>query len=80
MTTVSQLIAKAREGTATSKELGILCGIRSIRFTGTEGVTYMPEHFFTLGEWRKMSNEGEEVSLEEAIKVVPELSFLNEEE
>jgi hypothetical protein len=80
MTTVSKLIAKAREGTATNKELGILCGIRSIRFNDTEGVTYMPEHFFTLKEWRNMSEQGEEVSLEEAIQIVPELSFLNDEE
>jgi hypothetical protein len=80
MTTVSQLIAKAREGTATNKELGILCGIRSIRFNGTEGVTYMPEHFFTLKEWRNMSEQGEEVSLKEAVGIVPELSFLLQEE
>jgi hypothetical protein len=78
--TVSELIARAKEGSANTKELGILCGIRNIRFADTEGVTYMPEHFFTLGEWRKMSNEGEEVSLDEAIQIVPELSFLNEEE
>ncbi len=77
--TVSELIARAREGSANTKELGILCGIRNIRFNGTEGVSYMPEHFFTLKEWRNMSEQGEEVSLEEAIQIVPELSFLNEE-
>ena len=78
MTTVSQLIAKAREGTATSKELGILCGVRNIRFEGSNGETYMPEYFFTLKEWRNMESKGEDVSLEEAIQIVPELEFLSE--
>lgn len=76
--TISELIARAREGSANTKELGILCGVRNIRFTGTECFTYMPEHFFTLKEWRNMESQGEDVSLEDAIQVVPELSFLNE--
>jgi hypothetical protein len=77
--TVSELIARAREGSANTKELGILCSIRNIRFNVTEGVTYMPEHFFTLKEWKNMGSKGENISLEEAIQIVPELSFLNEE-
>lgn len=77
--TVSELIARAKEGSANTKELGILCGIRQIRFADSTGSSYVPEHFFTLKEWREIYDKGEEVSLDEAIQVVPELSFLNEE-
>lgn len=73
---VSELIAKAQKGTANSKELGILSGVRHCRFTDADGISYTPEMFFTLRQWREIENKGESVPLKEAVEIVPELSSL----